>query len=63
MSELNKKSIEDLTLLVREKREELRVFRFDLAGTSKKNNRKVSLVRKEIARALTHINARKRVTA
>lgn len=59
MSELIKKSNEDLTKLVWEKREELRSFRFDLAGTAKKNAKHAFLAKKEVARALTEINARK----
>lgn len=62
MSELKKKSNEDLTKLVGQKREELRAFRFDLAGTAKKNAKQVFLAKKEIARALTEINARTRAT-
>ena len=62
MSELKKKSNEDLTKLVGEKREELRAFRFDLAGTSKKNAKHAFLAKKEIARALTEVNARKSKT-
>ncbi len=51
-------STADLQKTVDAKREELRVLRFDLAGTKKKNISKAS-AKKEIARALTELNTRK----
>lgn len=60
MTEMSKKSIEDLVKAVNEKREELRALRFDLAGSAKKNTKGTTLARKEVARMLTEINARKR---
>jgi len=62
MTDINKKSAEDLTKTLAEKREEIRAFRFDLAGSAKKNVKAVSLARKEIARTLTELNLRKKVT-
>ncbi len=59
MTDFNKKSAEDLTKLVSEKREEIRSLRFSTAGTAKKNVKASFLARKEVARALTEINARK----
>lgn len=62
MTDFNKKSADDLTKLVGEKREEIRSIRFALAGAAKKNVKATFLARKEIARALTEINARKSET-
>jgi len=60
MKEIKKKSAEDLVKLLSEKREEVRVFRFDLAGSAKKNVKASMLARKEIARILTEENQRNR---
>lgn len=60
MKELKKKSAEDLAKLIAEKREAVRAFRFDLAGSSKKNVKAPKLARKEIARILTEQNLRLR---
>lgn len=60
MTDINKKSAEDLMKTLSEKREEIRAFNFDLAGSAKKNVKAASLARKEVARTLTEINARKR---
>ncbi len=60
MTDFNKKSAEDLTKIVGEKREELRALRFNLAGTANKNVKASLLARKDVARALTEINARAR---
>lgn len=60
MTDISKKSNEDLIKTIDEKREELRALRFDLAGSAKKNSKSPVLARKEIARTLTEINARKR---
>lgn len=61
MSEFNKKSAEDLTKLLGENQESLRAFRFGRAGSPKKNVKSASLLRKEIARILTELNARARI--
>lgn len=45
--------------LLAEKREVVRAFRFDLAGSAKKNVKAPLLARKTIARILTEQNARK----
>lgn len=63
MTELKKKSVEDLTKALVEKREELRSFRFDLAGSAKKNVKAAANTRKEVARMLTELKARQEVTA
>lgn len=60
MKEIKKKSAEDLVKLLNEKREEVRAFRFDIAGSAKKNVKASMLARKEIARILTEKNQRER---
>lgn len=59
MKEIKKKSATDLVKLLNERREELRAFRFDIAGSAKKNVKAPLLARKEIARILTEQNIRK----
>jgi ribosomal protein L29 len=61
MTDITKKSAEDLAKLLVEKREEVRAFRFDVAGSAKKNVKAAMAAKKEIARALTEIRARKTV--
>ncbi len=63
MTDISKKSNEDLVKTIDSKREELRALRFDIAGSAKKNTKQASLARKEIARSLTEVNARKKVAA
>ena len=62
MTDIKKKSVEDLTKLLIEKREAVRVFRFDVAGSAKKNAKEVQIAKKDIARALTELRARKEQT-
>lgn len=50
------KTKEELTRLVAEKREAVRVFRFAMTGSKTKNVKEGRTVRKEIARLLTEIN-------
>ena len=59
MTDFNKKNTEDLIKLISEKKEEIRSLRFATAGTVKKNVKSSFLARKEVARALTSLNARK----
>ncbi len=59
MTEIKKKSAEDLVKLLDEKREEVRAFRFGVAGAAAKNVKAPMLARKEIARILTEQNSRK----
>lgn len=59
MTDLKKKSVEDLNKALLEKREDIRSTRFDLAGTTKKNTKATRNNRKTVARILTEINARK----
>jgi len=60
MKEIKKKSVDDLVKLLSEKREAVRAFRFDIAGSAKKNVQASMLARKEIARILTEQNMRNR---
>lgn len=61
MEELKKKSIEDLTKLLDEKRELVRANRFDRSGSAKKDVKSVSVAKKEIARILTEQSIRAKV--
>ena len=58
MSELTNHSIEDMHKMIADKRESLRVFRFEGAGSRTRNVREGRNLRKEIARLLTEINSR-----
>ena len=58
MTDITKKSAPDLMKDLEAKREELRTLRFDLAGTLKKKANKQAL-KKEVARTLTELSARK----
>ena len=60
MKEIKKKNSDDLVKLLAEKREEVRSFRFGIAGAAKKNVKAHSAARKVIARVLTETNLRKR---
>jgi len=51
-------SVEDLERYASQKREELRNLRFAGAGSKNKNVKLARTLRREIARALTEINAR-----
>lgn len=59
MTDFNKKSVEELIKFINEKSEGLRSDRFKIAGSAKKGMMPIRFVRKEIARALTSLNARK----
>ncbi len=52
-------SVADLTKLVQDKREELRSLRFSVAGSKNRNVKLGKTLKKEVARALTELNARK----
>ena len=58
MKELVKKTEQDLTKMLREKEESLRMFRFAISGSKTRNVREGRSLRKEIARIHT---ARKQV--
>lgn len=59
MTEIKKKSSEELAKLLDEKKEEVRSFRFGVAGAAKKNVKAPLLARKEIARILTEQSSRR----
>ena len=58
--EIQKKSDKDLVSHVQEKREEVRTFRFGTAGAGTRDVRAVRNAKKEIARSLTELTARKK---
>ena len=57
-TDVKKKSVKDLEKIVREKREELRKFRFGSSGSRVRNVRDGRNIRKTIARALTELKKR-----
>jgi len=59
MKELSKKTDKDLEKELREKREDLRQFRFNISGSKSRDVKYGVKVRKEIARILTELNNRK----
>ena len=61
--DIQKKSEQDLLKELREKREALRGFRFDVAGSKPRNVKEGQVLRKEIARILTELNARAKSNA
>ena len=58
MADFKKKSVKDLEKLLKDKREELREFRFSSAGSRTRNVREGRNTRKEIAQILTELNSR-----
>jgi len=56
--ELPKKSISDLYKTLEEKRNALRTFRFEMAGSRTRNVKEGRAAKKDIARILTEINSR-----
>ena len=58
MVDVAKKSVKDLEKIVRDKREELREFRFGSAGSRVRNVRDGRNIRKTIAQALTELKKR-----
>ncbi|MAZ67337.1 50S ribosomal protein L29 [bacterium] len=63
MTDVTKKSVKDLEKLLKDKREDLRNFRFANAGSHTRNVREGRNTRREIAQILTELNARKRVAS
>ncbi len=59
--DISNKTPSDLTKLITEKREALRVFRFGSAGAKAKNVKEGRAIRKDIARILTALNVSKHV--
>lgn len=62
MKEIRKKDEKSLVAYVNEKREEVRSFRFGTAGAGTRNVKAVREAKKEIARSLTELSARKRTS-
>jgi ribosomal protein L29 len=60
---LKEHSPEDLAKLVEDKREALRALRFSATGSKNRNVKQARNLRKEIARALTEVSARKNAAA
>ncbi len=60
MKEIRKKEDKNLRDYIKEKKEELRAFRFNVAGASTRNVRAASLAKKEVARSLTELSLRAR---
>lgn len=60
MKDIQKKNDKDLVDFVKEKREDVRHFRFGVAGAGTRDVRKVRTAKREIARGLTELNARTR---
>lgn len=59
MADITKKTIADLQKELVEKRDALRTFRFGEAGSRTRNVKEGRAIRRDIARILTEMNARK----
>ncbi len=59
MSEITNKTAADLTKMLDEKREALRVSRFGSAGAKNKNVKEAMTIRRDIARIMTALNSPK----
>lgn len=59
MKEFRDKSVDELKRLLAEKREALRVFRFEMSGSKIKNVKAGRAIRTDIARVLTALHAQK----
>ena len=59
MKEISNKTVADLTKMLTEKREALRVSRFGSAGSKNKNVKESVSIRRDIARIMTSLNALK----
>lgn len=55
IKQLQEKSIDELKVLLSEKRENVRKVRFDISAKQAKNNREIRNEKKDIARILTLI--------
>ena len=58
MKDLSKKTEKELHVLLGEKKEALRVFRFGIAGSNVKNVKEGKTVKKDIARIMTILNTK-----
>lgn len=63
MKDIQKKNDADLVKFINEKREELRALRFSASGSGMRDTHAMRGLRKEIARGLTELNRRAKVTA
>lgn len=61
IKEIKNKNASELSKLLSDKREALRVFRFGAAGAKTKNVKEGRVVRKDIARIMTVLNEKKKV--
>jgi ribosomal protein L29 len=59
MKDIADKTKADLAKLVSDKQEALRIFRFEASGSKSKNVKEGRTIRKDIARILTAMNAKK----
>jgi len=57
--ELKDKKTAELGGLIHDKKEALRALRANLGGSKTRNVKEIATVRKDVARALTELNARK----
>ena len=58
MKELAKKTNADLTKLLAEKREEVRAFRFGMAGSATRDTKAAKAAKRDIARIMTELTKR-----
>lgn len=58
IKEIKGKSMAEMTKLLKEKRDSLREIVFGVSGSKAKNVKAVSVIKKDIARILTLINAK-----
>ncbi len=59
LKDITNKTVTDLTKMLGEKRESLRLFRFGGAGAKTKNVKEGRVIRKDIARIMTTLNDKK----
>lgn len=59
VKEFEKETAETLQKMITDKREALRVFRFEGAGSRRRNVREARNLRKEIARVMTELSTRR----
>jgi ribosomal protein L29 len=58
-TELQKKKDVELFKLLKEKQESIREFRFGVSGSTSNNTSQAQALRKDVARILTELNARR----
>ncbi len=63
IKEITNKTASDLSKLLGDKREALRVFRFGTAGAKTKNVKEGRVIRKDIARIMTALNGVNKVAS